>query len=182
MRALPCIGLLLVAWGCSKDREGGPSSEVPSGTKSPAVDVVEPAQLAGEYVGKLTGDPDPEDRSLPTSIREAIGDETLTIEAEPARFRMTHKWLNLEGTYTLQGDTLALKVETVEGLSAEDLASADLQANRRAGKEPASEEMLEFFQQVLLLTDWRFKVEGDTLTQVGEGSLQPLYRFTKKPS
>jgi hypothetical protein len=169
----------LASSGCSDkppkaadDQLPGPSAERPT----PA----EPASLAGKYVGTLTGEEDPEASPLPPSIREVVGDAMLTLTAQGQRFAMTHKGLNMEGSYKLDKDQLVLQVEQVEGLDLDDLATIDLAANKRVGKEPSSPEMLKLYQEILLLTDWRFQLTKDGFDQLGTGGSQPRYQFKRK--
>jgi hypothetical protein len=177
------IGVVLVGLalcGCGDKPPKDVDDTEPAKPTTAKQQPVEPASLAGKYVGTLTGEERPEDSPLPPSIREVVGDAVLTLTAENQRFTMTHKGLNLEGTYKVDKDQLVLQVERVEGVNQDSLATVDLAANKKAGKEPSNPEMLKLFQEILFLTDWRFKLTKDGFDQLGTGSSPPRYQFKRK--
>ncbi len=177
------IGVFLVGLtvlGCS-GKPQKPTDE-PGPTKPTAVkeEPVQPASLDGIYIGKLTGEETSENSPLPKSIREVVGDAVLTLVADGQTFTLMHKGLGLEGSYKLDSNQLVLQVQRVEGVSQDDLGDIDLAANKKAGKEPSTPEMLKLFQEILLLTDWRFELTKDGFKQVGSGGSQPRYEFKRK--
>jgi hypothetical protein len=168
--------VLAACLGCG-DRPAEQGAVEPRSRDPEASAPVEPASLAGPYVGKLVGNVGEAESAMPPSMRELIGDARLVLTAE--RFELTHKGLVLEGPYAVDGRQVVLSVETVGGLTLEDLAKADLEANRKAGKEPASQETLDLYREALALSEWRFDVENGELSQVGEPAVQAVYRFKR---
>ena len=177
------LGVVLVGFamfGCSGKPPKPADGTEPTKPAAAKNEPVEPASLDGTYIGKLTGEETPENSPLPKSIREVVGDAVLNLVAEGQTFTLMHKGLGLEGSYELDDNQLVLQVQMVEGVSQDDLGGIDLAANKKAGKEPSSPEMLKLFQEILLLTDWRFEVTKDGFNQVGEGGSQPRYEFKRK--
>lgn len=165
--------------GCGDRGASGPDGDRPSNPGDRNEEPIEPAALLGEYTGELTGEIDPKDSPLPPSIRTAIGDASLELK-NAGRFAMVYKWLNLEGTYEIEGHEIVLSVESIEGLKKGDLAGVDLEANKKAGKQPTDEDTLVLFHEIFGLTDWRFKAEGESLTQLNQGKDAPRLKFTRK--
>ncbi len=172
------VGIALL--GCGKKPTESTATPKPDNPIAEEVKPVEPATLAGTYIGKLTGEETPENSPLPQSIREVVGDANLTLTADGQRFTMTHKGLNLEGSYKVDKDQLVLQVEQVDGLDQVELAAVDLSANKKAKKEPSTPEMFKLFQEILFLTDWRFEVTKDGFKQLGSSEVQPRYEFKRK--
>lgn len=167
--------------GCSGPKD---APEAHNSEQNPEAPVETPkldaATIDGVYVGTLSGPEDPETSPLPPSIREVVGDAQLTLKAD--RFSLTHKGLALEGPFRVEDGVLMLTVETVDGLTLADLDKVDLAANKRAGKEPSTEEMRAFYREVFALTDWRFKAAEGGFEQVAQGATAPTYRFKRKES
>jgi hypothetical protein len=168
--------------GCSgpKDAPEAHNSEQSGKPQPEAAARIDPATVEGVYIGTLSGPEDPETSPLPPSIREVVGDAQLTLKAD--RFTLTHKGLALEGPYRVEDGMLLLSVETVDGLTRAELDKVDLAANKKAGKEPSTEEMLAFYREVFTLTDWRFKAAEGGFEQVAQGASAPTYRFKRKES
>lgn len=177
----PIVLVAALIAGCSGSKD---APEAHNSEQSPEAPVETPkldaATIDGVYVGTLSGPEDPETSPLPPSIREVVGDAQLTLKAD--RFSLTHKGLVLEGGFKLDEGQLVLSVETVDGMTLADLDKVDLAANKKAGKEPSTEEMMGFYREVFALTDWRFKAAEGGFEQVAQGATAPTYRFKRKES
>jgi hypothetical protein len=181
MRVAAMVTLALTLCGCAdKPTTGGTDQADQPRPRAEQPTPVEPASLAGEYVGTyVKADVQPKS-PMPASMRELLGDAALTLIAEGRRFDMIHQGLTVLGSYKVDGDQLILQVETVEGLSQDDLARVNFAANKKARKEPSDPEMLKLFQEILFLTDWRFQLTKDGFDQLGTGDSPPRYQFKRK--
>ena len=182
---VPIAALALLAAGCG---DGG------AVTPKRSAYYTDPNEYFGTYIGKRI---DIEDSAMPDSTAELIGESTLTLDNEDVTYSMTHEGIEFSGTYQYRVDTrvgkndkkekfrvMELYVYQIKGFQGRSLepGSIDFEANKAAGREPSTPEMLKLYKDILRGIDWRFEILEDGFRHLDSDAGPGMYEFHRDGS